>query len=176
MTRAPGRSHGRRGFSLIEIIVMGFIGLLVIAGITQLLTSAWRSDTSTGGRLDSINSIYLTMDALRSDLFYSDAGQSDPAKKAFALRVNRPRAATPEVAYYSWAGEGKALTRNGKPLGFSRPTAVGLRVVEDTALLEMYVPSSELDGKVMHETQMTLPIVVPDAYWRDRLDFWAEKK
>ena len=165
----------RRGFTLMEIIVMGFIGLIVIAAIIQLLSAAWRSDTNTAGRLDSINAIYLTMDALRQDLFFSDAGTSDPARKAFALRVKRPGSATPEVAYYAWGGAGKPLLRNGKPLGFAKPTKVGLRVVEDTAILEMDVPTSDQPGSPAHQTMMTLPIVIPDGYWRDRINFWAEK-
>lgn len=167
----------RRGFSLMEIIVMGFIGLLVIAGTIQLLSAAWRTDTFTAGRLDSINAIYLTMDALRQDLFYADAGASDPARQTFAFRTRRPGQAQPEVIYYSWGGAGKALTRNGKALGFAKPTKVGLPVIEDTAVLTLDVPTSEVapGGKPAHETQMSLPLVVPDAYWRERLSFWAER-
>lgn len=167
--------RSRRGFSLMEIIIMGFIGLLVIAGIVQLLSAAWRTDTFTAGRLDSINAIYLTMDALRQDIFYSDAGASNPSRQGFALRTRRPGQAQPEVAYYAWAGPGKPLTRNGKPLGFSKPTKVGLRVIEDTAVLELDVPTSDQPGKPAHETMISLPLVVPDAYWRERLSFWAER-
>ena len=161
--------------NLVEIIVMGFIGLVVVASVVQLLSAAWHQDSFTGGRLDAIGAVYSTMDALRVDLFHSTAGQSDPVKKAVYLRVMRPGATKPETSIYSWEGAGKPLLRNGKPLGAAKPAAVGLAVFDGTASLYLDVPSTQSAAKVQHDTRLSVPIVVPDAYWADRLSFWAPR-
>lgn len=168
------RVSRRLAFTLIEIMVMGLIGLLVVGGIVALLTAAWRQDAWTTGRLDAMTAIYSTLEALRVDLFYADAGSSDPAKQAFALRTNRD--GKTETSKYSWGGPDKPLMRNDKPLGFARPTNVALKVIADTAVLEMDVPTSAIQGAAAaHTTKVTVPIIIPDAYWREQVPFWAPK-
>ncbi len=160
--------------SLIEVLVIGSIGLIVIAGIVSLVTAAWKQDTWTSGRLDAIGAIYSTMDALRVDLFHSIAGQSDPTKQQLLLAIKRGDAKV-EATTYAWEGEGKPLLRNGKPLGFAKPDAIGLQVLDGTASMYLDVPSSQLPGKPAHRTRLSVPIVIPDAYWQDRLSYWAPR-
>jgi hypothetical protein len=169
-----GEVRRRRGMTLVETIVMGLVGLLVVAAVVQILSAAWRHDTWTGGRLDTIGAIYQTMDQLRVDLFHSSAGMSDPARKSIYLRVTKPGQA-PETAIYSWKGPGQPLTRNGKPLGFSKPAAVGMDVFEGCASLYLDVPSTTPEAKTQHDTRLSVPVVVPEAYWAERCYYWAPR-
>lgn len=158
----------RRGMTMVEIVVIGAVGLLVVGIISGLVASAWRQDHWTSNRLDAVSAVAATLETLRHDLFHADAAATDPARGEFAVRVRRPGAKAPEVAVYGWTGPGKSLTRNGRALGVARPDGFGVKVEDDIAVFEVTIPSG-----TARETKLAVPLVVPDTYWAEQCDYWA---
>ena len=174
--RTMMRSHFvnyRGAMSMVELTVIGAIGLMISGLIVSLLTTAWKQDTWTEGRLNAIASICSTMENVKQDLLYADAGLTEPDKAQLSLRVKKPGAAV-EVATYSWAGAGKNLMRSGKSLGFTKPENFGVKVEEEVAVLEMTLPSST-NGKTVHQTKLAVPLAIPEVYWQEKLAYWAPR-
>lgn len=164
----------RSGMTMVEVVVIGAVGLLVVGIVASLVASAWRQDNWTAHRLDAVSAVAATMETLRHDLWHADAAQTDPAKGLFALRVNLPGAKAPEVALYGWTGAGNSLTRNGRPLGVAKPDGFGVHVEDDVAVFDVSIPAGQTpSGAVTHETRLAIPLVVPDAHWSETCSYWA---
>jgi hypothetical protein len=163
----------RRGFSLTEMMTLGLLGLIVIGLVVSLLSGAYRQDSWTGERLDAVASLGVTIDAMRRDLYRSIAGRTVPQRNAIALLLSTHGEDEPDEATYTWAGPGKPLTRNGDAIGFAKPADFGVKVTGNTAMMQVIVPSGMLGTETpKHLTTVTVPMVVPDAYWRGRLFFF----
>lgn len=163
-------TKARKAMTLVEVVVLGAVGLMVVGVVVGLLSAAWRQDAWTSGRLDAMTACAATLENLRLDLYHADAAQTDPARGLLALRVNRPGARGPEVALYSLP-PGKSLTRNGHALGSAHPAAFGVKVEDQTAVFELAVPAGAATAN--RETTLTVPLVIPDAEWAETCKYWA---
>lgn len=171
---AVKHARGRRGFSLVELMCIGLVGLVLVGVLAGVLASAWRQDSWNGERLDSVAAIGATLDTLRRDMWTSTAGRTVPEDNALVLRLSPGKDGQPREATYAWGGVGQPLVRNGRALGVTRPTDFGVRVESGAAVFHLTVPSG-LGGDAKHRTAVGVPLVVPDAYWRRRVAFFAAR-
>jgi hypothetical protein len=168
------RNRNVQGTSIVEAMCFGMIALIVLGVLVSLFASAMRQDTWNGERLDALAAVGSTLDRLRRDLLESSSGRTIPEDNALELQLGPPDGASTR-AVYGWSGPGTPLKRNGKAIGFSRPLDFGVRVDGGTAVFWLTVPSSMRGGDARHETTISVPLVVPDAYWRGRYHFYARR-
>jgi hypothetical protein len=113
-----------------------------------------------------------TIEALRRDVWRSDAGRTYPDRNALALRM--PGRASADVAIWSWKGPGHPLERNGRPIRAQHPLDFGVRLHgAGGAVLSVSFPTSVDAWHRARPVRIDMPLVIPDAHWRARYPYWA---
>lgn len=173
MTPAARPARSRSAASLAELSLFGSIALALVAMSVALLARALRQDTWNGGRLTAVSSLSVVLESLRRDLWSSDAARTYPQANALALRIPAD-GASPDIVVWAWSGPGRPVERNRRAVGTARPLDFGVRVHEPgTAVLSLAVPSGPLDAASPRPVAIGVPLVIPDALWRERYAFWS---
>lgn len=138
------RSRRKSAFTLIELIVMGLIGLLVSGMVWYMVVSFTKQSEHLDTRLRALQASQFVFDRIRQDLkgYYHREGYSVvvdfPPRLSFSVfkdytyDVNRGVQASIhlEPIDYEFDTQTRYLSRNGEPLKFSRFEAVKFEHLE----------------------------------------------
>lgn len=153
----------RRGFTLIEVLVFGSVGLALMVLGTGLFLRIFRHDAWNAGRMDAVATLAVAHVQLAEDRWLGREAQLEAGGDAIRLKLFGSRTRSDE-AVYRWGGPGAALRRAGRALGLVAPSSfAGVERNGVLGAVEIAVRPVAGEGKAPHRIRMTVPLRMPDA-------------
>jgi hypothetical protein len=156
----------RSGFTIVEMCVLGGVGLVLAVLAISLLVSSRRADEHTAGRLDGARTAAALLAALRRDT-WSAAGAFAVGEDALTLEADEER----DDRRYSYRGAHRPVARDGANLGAAALTA--FRVIDGAGALAIELALASGGPTKAEPVRMTVPVVVPGARERAKFEEWA---
>lgn len=157
----------RNAFTLIEMTIFGFMAIILVIIIMSLLSSAWKGDEHTAGRLDGARTMSVLLAGLRSDSWRAHWSK---AESSSSLVFENPDDAEKSMRY-RWTGPKTGMVRGADPIGGVAPAEFKVVDIPECTLIELsIVPGGPGEAKPI---KFTIPVVVPGARARNRFPEWA---
>jgi len=162
------RLRTRKGTTLVEIMIFGVVGVMVMLVLVYGMVWAMRSDAWSEQWLDQVTTTCVLSERLRQDTETAQEIQVLPGGRSLSVQASSS-GAPPRQTIYTWSGSGQALRRDDLLVGGG-----ALSRFEVTSSGFLVVASMEMTARApARAARLVVPLVRRRALAESAYPEWA---